>query len=192
MVRRRSPATRVDLEALPAHIKGEIIDGVLYTQPRPRASHSDVESALAGDLKNPYQYGSHGPGGWWILTEPGIELAGSPEFAPDLAGWRKERMPRLPSDSPIVVVPDWVCEILSPGTRNYDHRVKRPFYARIGVQFLWYADLEARTLSVSQLAEGRWAEIGVYGDDDRVRAQPFPDVELELAKWWPGGIPQDG
>ncbi|MEW5849237.1 MAG: hypothetical protein AB2A00_10500 [Myxococcota bacterium] len=29
-------ATMADLEALPGNVKGEIIDGVLYTQPRPR------------------------------------------------------------------------------------------------------------------------------------------------------------
>lgn len=183
-VSRREPATRADLETLPEHIKGEIIDGVLYTQPRPRPRHALVEGAIAADLENPFRRGRGGPGGWWILPEPGIELPGSPEFSPDVAGWRLDRLPALP-DGPITVVPDWVCEILSPTNRGYDHRIKRPFYARIGVPHLWFVDVDARTLTVSQLVGGRWSELGVYGEDDRVRAQPFDAVELSLGEWWP-------
>ena len=178
------PATRADLDALPSNVKGEIINGVLYTQPRPRARHMDVEDLLIDDLKSPYQRGRGGPGGWWILSEPGIELPGSPEVSPDLAGWRRTRLPSLPKDGPITLVPDWACEILSPTTRGYDQRTKRPFYAEIGVSFLWYVDLDAHTLTVSKLEAQRWTELAVYGEDDRVRAPPFEEVELSLAEWW--------
>jgi Uma2 family endonuclease len=178
------PATMADLEALPEHIKGEIIDGVLYTSPRPRPLQANVELALGGDLRNPFQRGRGGPGGWWILVEPGIELPGSPEFSPDVAGWRRERMPELPRDHAITVVPDWICEVLSPSTRHLDQRIKRPFYARIGVGYLWYVDLEARTLTVSQLVDGRWVELSVHGEDEVVRAEPFEAIEIGLGEWW--------
>jgi Uma2 family endonuclease len=173
-----------DLAALPPHIKGEIIEGVLYTQPRPRAAHQGVVSLINSDLRSPYQRGRNGPGGWWILVEPGIELPGSPEFSPDLAGFRRERLPRLPEDEPIRTAPDWVCEILSPATRAFDLKTKKPFYARIGVSCLWYFDLDAQTLTVCRLHEGRWLELGVYADSDVVRAEPFDAVELCLAEWW--------
>lgn len=182
------PATVRDLEALPANVKGEILDGVLYTQPRPRSRHQSAISALDGDLMIPFQRGRGGPGGWWILPEPGIELLGSPEVSPDLAGWRRERLPELP-ETAITVVPDWVCEILSPTTRAYDLRTKRPFYARAGVKWLWYVDLEAKTLTVSRLEDGRWSELGVYGEDDRVRAEPFDAIEIAIGEWWPTSLP---
>jgi len=164
---------------------GEIIEGVLYTFPRPRAAHANVETSIAGDIQYPFQRGRGGPGGWWILIEPGIELPGSPEVVPDVAGWRKQRLPELPLDRPIDVVPDWVCEVLSPTTRAYDLRVKRPFYARIGVPYIWFIDFDARTLMVSKLVEGRWLELGVYGESDKVRAEPFDAVEIDLGEWWP-------
>ncbi len=63
-------------------------------------------------------------------------------------------------------------------------RVKRPFYAEIGVEWLWYVDADARTLSVSRLHEGHWLEVGVYGDREKVRAAPFDAVEIDLAEWW--------
>jgi len=179
------PATWADLDALPDTVVGEIIDGVLYTSPRPRFRHADVEGFLAADLKNPFQRGRGGPGGWWILTEPGIELPGSPEVVPDLAGWRRERLPNSPADLSITIVPDWVCEILSPTTRRHDQLVKRPLYARVGVQYLWFVDLDARTLAASRLVDGRWVEIGVFGQDDAIRAEPFEAIELSMADWWP-------
>lgn len=174
-----------DLEALPSHLKGEIIDGELYVQPRPRAVHANVEGAIIGDIRGPYQRGRGGPGGWWILPEPGIELPGSPEFSPDVAGWRRERLPRLPDVEAIQVVPDWLCEVLSPTTRGYDLVTKRRFYARIGVGWVWYVDVEARTISVSRLEAGTWLEVAVHGEDEHVRLEPFPEVEIDLAAWWP-------
>ncbi|HEY3359056.1 MAG TPA: Uma2 family endonuclease [Polyangia bacterium] len=181
------PATMADLEALPEHIKGEIIDGVLYTAPRPRARHADAEIVLGTTLMGPFRWGRGGPGGWWILIEAGIEVPGSPEFSPDLAAWRKERMPTLPAEGPITVVPDWVCEIHSPTTRTLDLRIKRPFYARLGVAYLWYIDREAHTLTASKLRDGQWVELGVWGEDDRIRTEPFEALELALADLWVEG-----
>ena len=178
------PATRADLDNLPETVVGEIIEGVLYTFPRPRPRHVDIEGLLHDDLKSPFQRGRGGPGGWWILVEPGIELPGSPEVVPDLAGWRRERLPSLP-EGQIAVVPDWACEILSPSTRGHDQRIKRPFYARVGVSYLWFIDLDGHTLSVSKLVGGRWLEIAVFGVGDRVRAEPFDAVEIDLSEWWP-------
>src|SRR5882672_7037443 len=89
------PATYADLEALPPGVKGEILDGELYVMPRPRSRHANIELLIGSDVGSPYQRGRGGPGGWWILVEPGFELPDSPEVAPDLAGWRRERWPTL-------------------------------------------------------------------------------------------------
>ena len=183
------PATRADLEALPEHVVGEIIDGVLYTFPRPRPQHAHVEMGLGSELHAAFERGRGGPGGWWILMEPVLELEGAPEVVPDLAGWRKERVPVLPADTPIRTVPDWVCEILSPSTRGHDQLIKRRFYARLGVPHLWFIDPDAHTLSVCKLVEGHWLELGVYGRDERIRAEPFDAVELSMADWWLPGAP---
>jgi len=180
----KKTATRADLEALPESVVGEIIDGVLYTSPRPRPMHANIEGAVLVDLRGPFQRGAGGPGGWWILVEPSIELPGSLEVVPDLGGWRRSRLPSLPEADPIRLVPDWVCEILSPGTRRHDQLIKKPFYARVGVPFLWAVDLDAHTLTAYRLAGGQWLEIGVFGETDPVRVDPFSDVELSMADWW--------
>ncbi|HRI67624.1 MAG TPA: Uma2 family endonuclease [Polyangium sp.] len=182
--RKIEPATMADLEALPANIKGEIIDGVLYTQPRPRAVHQNTLVSIGHDLFDPYRRSRGGPGGWWILPEPGIELPDTPEVSPDVAGWRRERMPVLPRDEPIRVVPDWVCEIFTKRTRAYVQDIKRPFYARVGVEWLWHVDLDTQTFTINRLNQGKWVELGVHVGNQFVHAEPFDIVELNLECWW--------
>ncbi len=180
----RKLPTIEDLEGLPANVKGEIIEGVLYTMTRPRGPHQRTALAVGIDLGGPFDHGKNGPGGWWILPEPGIELIGTPEIAPDLAGWRRERLQSLPEDTPIRMVPDWVCEILSPTTRRHDLLVKKPYYAKVGVPHHWVIDLLARTLTAYRLQSGLWVEIGVFGDERDVRIEPFEQTSLDVASWW--------
>jgi Uma2 family endonuclease len=186
------PATLDDLDKLPPTWRGEIIDGTLYAFPRPRFAHADIEAFVVADLKHPFQSGRGGPGGWWILVEPGIEVPRAPEFSPDVAGWRREKLPHRPrKNESITVAPDWVCEVLSPSTRSYDLVVKRRFYAEIGVSHLWYIEPDGCVLIVSKLVDGKWVELGVHGRDEKVRAEPFDAVEIDLAAWWEGVPPEN-
>ena len=181
----RKGPTLEDLDALPMGVKGEIIEGVLYTMTRPRGPHQRTGLAVGSDLRGPFDHGRGGPGGWWILPEPGIELPGTPEISPDLAGWRRDRLAALPEDAPIRLVPDWICEILSKSTRRHDLLVKKPYYARVGVPHHWLIDLEARTVTAYRLASGRWMELGVFGDEGDARIEPFDAVPLDVGSWWP-------
>src|SRR5690606_2707049 len=88
-------ATYDDLRDVPAHLVAEIIAGELVTSPRPAARHARASSRLGGCLDGPFDRGDGGPGGWIILDEPELHLHGD-ILVPDLAGWRRERMPKLP------------------------------------------------------------------------------------------------
>jgi len=178
------PATLRDLDRLPRTWRGEIIRDTIYAFPRPRSPHQRAETRIVGDIEGPFDRGRGGPGGWIILEEPGIELPAAAEFSPDIAGWRRDRLPKLPRHAAITIVPDWICEVLSRRTRSYDQIIKRRFYAEIGVQYLWYIDPLDKTLAASKLDAGRWLEIGVWGNDQKVRMEPFEAVELDLAAWW--------
>lgn len=174
-----------ELEALPENLTGEIINGQLYTQPRPTNPHALVSSGLGMDIGSAYHRGRGGPGGWWILDEPEIHFIRDTEvLVPDLAGWRRERMPRLPTDHRIEVVPDWVCEILSPSTARKGRMTKMPVYARYGVAYLWLVDPLAQTLEAFALREGRWTVIGQFQEQEVVSVEPFRDIALELGALW--------
>ncbi len=168
-------------------MKGEVIDGVLYAMTRPRARHQHILGRITRLVSGPYDHDHTGPGGWWILPEPGIELPRAPEISPDVAGWRRERLPTLPTDGAITVVPDWVCEVLSPRTRRYNLTVKRPFYAEVGVAWMWLVDLEAMVLTVHRNADGAWVDAGTFADDTEARAAPFSDVSIDVRAWWSDG-----
>ena len=180
----RKVPTIADLEALPPGVKGEIIDGVMYTMTRPRGPHQRMERLIASRIGDPFDDGRGGPGGWWILPEPGIQLPNTPEVAPDVAGWRRERLPALPADTSISVVPDWVCEILSATTRRHNLLIKKPYYARIGVPHHWLVDLEANTITAYRLERGLWVELGAWGDERDARIEPFDAIALDVASWW--------
>ncbi len=180
-VRRRASYEDV-LNAPPHHI-AEIIDGELHLQPRPAGAHSAVSSTLGEELGPPFKRGRGGPGGWIILDEPELHL-GSEILVPDLAGWRRERLPAVPDEPFFTLAPNWVCEVLSPSTEKVDRLRKLPIYAREGVEHAWLVNPKQRLLEAWRLESGRWLALGVYADDARVRVEPFDSFELDLSVLW--------
>ena len=176
-------ATYEDLFDLPENLVGEIIHGRLITHPRPAPRHALASSSMGSELISSFHKGRGGPGGWWILFEPEVHL-GPHILAPDLAGWRRERMPKLPDIAYFSLPPDWVCEVLSPGTARIDRADKMPIYAEYGVLFLWLVDPELHTLEVFTLRDGHWSLEHVYQENDEVRAAPFDAVAFSLADLW--------
>lgn len=173
------------LEALPEGLTGEILNGQIYTQPRPAGAHAVAGSMLGAELIGPFRKGNGGPGGWWIINEPELHFVRDVEVAvPDLAGWRRERMPIPPEDHRFEIVPDWVCEILSPSTASKDRKIKLPVYAHYGVQYAWIVDPTARTLEVYRLNAGIWLESGRFAAAEQVAAPPFEAVSIDLKALW--------
>lgn len=180
---KHQPATYEDLLALPEHEVGELLNGDLYSQPRPAPRHGIAAGALQTDLTAPFGFGRGGPGGWWIVPEPEIHLQGD-VMVPDLAGWRRERLPVIPEEPRFELAPDWVCEILSPSTARKDRVVKMPLYAKYGVAHVWLVDPQAHTLEAFELRQGEWVLIAVLSEQDMVRVRPFDAIEFALADLW--------
>ena len=177
------PATYADIEALPEHKVGEIIDGMLEVSPRPAPRHALAASEMTTDMGGAFGRGRGGPGGWWILFEPELHL-GRDVLVPDLAGWRKERMPGLPETAYFPLAPDWVCELLSPSTARLDRIRKMRIYAREKVPHVWLVDPTARYVEVWKLSGDEYSLIGDYGDDEFIQAEPFEAVAFDLLPWW--------
>lgn len=181
----RKPSLYEQLVALPDGLTGEIINGQLRTQPRPAWPHSLAGSRLGADIEGPYGRGRGGPGGWWIIDEPEVHFILDTEITvPDIAGWRKARMPSPPEGHKIQIVPDWVCEIFSPSSKSTDREEKMPLYARYGVRFTWLVDPKTHTLETYELADAKWQPSGIFRDDDTVSVAPFDEIVIQLADLW--------
>jgi Uma2 family endonuclease len=181
-------ATYADYAAYPEGVHVELIDGALYVLPAPAPPHGSSHSALNGELYNRFSKGRGGPGGWWFHIMPEQHL-GPHVVQPDIAGWRKERMPTLPTTTYIEVVPDWVCEILSPSTERHDRERKRRLNATYGVKHLWYLHPVERYLEVNELVDGGWRVLDIDSEAGRVRAPPFEAIVLDLNDLWPIPLP---
>lgn len=180
-------ATFADLENVPATMVGQILDGELIVLPRPALPHAQSTSNAGTDINS--RFGRSGPpGGWWILFEPEIHL-GANALVPDLAGWRRERLPSIPRRPFLTLAPDWVMEVLSPTTSSIDRVSKARINAREGVGWLWFVDRLARTIEVNRLQDGAWLQIAAFQAGERVRAEPFEAVEFESTDWFVGEEP---
>jgi Uma2 family endonuclease len=176
-------ATYDDLLNVPGHLVAELINGQLITSPRPAPPHALVASSLGADLHGPFHRGRGGPGGWILLDEPELHLNGD-VLVPDIAGWRRERMPALPQTSAFELAPDWVCEVLSPSTAAVDRTAKVPIYAREGVVHVWLIDPLAQTLEALRLDNGGYRIIGAWSGDAVVHCEPFDALGIALNELW--------
>ncbi len=177
-------ATYADLEAVPEPLVAEIVDGVLETHPRPRPRHGAAAMELATELGPPFGRGRGGPGGWIFMIEPELHL-GPQVVVPDLAGWRRPRLPVEPQTAFIETPPDWVCEILSPSTVRLDRGPKRRIYAEAGVGHLWLLDPSDGVLEGFALTGGHWLLVGTIQRGETVALPPFDAVPFPLDTLFP-------
>ncbi|NOY92737.1 MAG: Uma2 family endonuclease [Deltaproteobacteria bacterium] len=176
--------TYEDLLAYPEDARVELIHGSVVTAPAPLPRHSNAQRFLSREVGGPFHDddGFGGPGGWWIFPEVDVRLNLHNVVRPDLAGWRRERLADPATLRPIDVVPDWICEILSPTSVSRDRVDKRALYAETGVAYYWLVDPEARTLEAHTLEGDTWLLSGSYDESASARIAPFEEVELAIGR----------
>lgn len=183
MTEARKNATYEDLCAVPEHMTAEIVDGELVVMTRPRPKHGNSQWRIGGSLRH---FEDDGDPGWWIVVEPLIELSPTRMLSPDLAGWRRSRMPQLPDDPRVEIVPDWVCEILSPTTMRHDRVTKANIYVEHGVQWMWLVDVDHRLVEAYEQSDGAWRRINAWdAEAQEARIPPFHAIPLDVASLFP-------
>jgi Uma2 family endonuclease len=178
------PATYADIEALPLHVRGEILFGSLVTQPRPAGPHVAGASSVGMLIGVPYQYGRGGPGGWIIIDEPELHL-GPHVVVPDIAGWKAERLVGKSKAKWFDTPPDWVCEVLSDSTIKYDRIDKARIYATYAFSHMWHLEPVAKVLEIFQRQSENWLRTHTFAAEDEVVAPPFEEARFRLGDLWP-------
>ncbi|MEM9460700.1 MAG: Uma2 family endonuclease [Myxococcota bacterium] len=171
-------ATAADLANLPEEAAAEVVGGEVVYKASPSFSHGYVQGQLGGFLR--FGAGGRGSRGWFLVTEPDIELEPHEVYRPDLAGWRRERVPEIPKEVPVRLRPDWVCEVLSPSTAGRDLSTKLRSYHRNEIPHYWVVDPEHQTLVIYRRQADTYAIARSAGITETIQAEPF-DVELPIA-----------
>ena len=176
-------ATLADLLAIAENERfHEIIDGELIRRAMPSLRHGTAQMGLADEVAGPYGPRSRGrgPGGWIFASEVEIVFEPSQIFRPDVSGWHRERFATLEGEGPILVRPDWVCEILSASNARNDLIKKMRVYQRCQVPHYWILDPAAETLSVHRWTAEGYLTVQTAEAEERIRAEPFGEVELSV------------
>ncbi len=176
----KRPAGWLDVLAAPEGLKAEVLDGALMMSPRPKPQHGRTQGLLFTHLCEPFDLGVGGPGGWWLVIEPDVLFDPHNIVSPDLCGWRRERMPELPDESPVGLTPDWICEVISPSSSRRDRLAKADLYLRGGVPHYWILDPADRLLEAFAADKGKWLRLGAWSDGDLAAIPPFEAVTLEV------------
>ena len=176
-------ATYADIEALPPHMTGQIVDGELFVSPRPAPAHARTASSLGTFVNAAFDLGLLGPGGWRILFEPELHLADT-VLVSDMAGWRLANWSDGIQTAGIEWVPDWICEVLSPSTERFDRSRKLLTYARLGVRYAWLVHPVQHTVEVYALNDGAWVLVTVQAGNVELCAVPFEAVSIPLERMW--------
>jgi Uma2 family endonuclease len=177
------PATYEDLLKVPDHLVAEIVDGELFTSPRPASRHARAAGLLYAVLGAAFDHGGGGPGDWWLVFEPELHL-GSDVLVPDIAGWRRERMPEFPDVAAFELAPDWIGEVVSPSTGRLDRIRKLPRYGTYHIPYAWIVDPIGHSVEVYVLHDSKWLLESTHENGDVIRAVPFEALALDLARLW--------
>lgn len=188
----RKRATEEDVRNAPEGMTAELVDGELFMAPRPAVPHAKAATALSSQLfmllDHDQRTDDEGrpPDSWHILSEPEIHVGGD-IFVPDIAGWRRSRVPTLPESPSISITPDWVCEVFSPSSYIRDRLVKASAYQRHGVPWIWYVDPSTRFVEAWRNTGKTWELVTQGAATDQFDAPPFEGVSVDLRRLWDMG-----
>jgi Uma2 family endonuclease len=183
----RQPAPRAatpeDFWAIPEGERcHELVGGELIQKAAPSGEHGDAQAGVVGALRPAFQRksGSGGPGGWWIATEVEVQLSAHEIVRPDVLGWRRERCPERPTGVPVLAIPDWICEVVSPSNAKDDTVKKLRLYQRVPISHYWIVDPRDATLTVMRWSPDGYVTLLRADRGEVVRAEPFETVELDV------------
>ncbi len=160
----------------------ELINGEIVKRPMARSEHALIQSCLSDEVSTLKRM--QPPGGWWIMSEISVNYSSHQCPCHDLAGWRKEHVPQRPTGI-MKIIPDWVCEITSPGHERKDLFHHFILLQTNNVPYYWVISPEDKTLIAYQLVDGHYRVIYSIAcqhknDFKKVRIAPFEDTEIDL------------
>jgi Uma2 family endonuclease len=175
--------TPEDFEHLPEDDnRYELIDGVLYMSTAPSSFHQWIVRRLERLLGIPAEdEGLAIP----YFAPIGVYLPDGTRLQPDYLIVLAQHSDMI-HDRRIHGAPDIVIEVLSPGSDDYDQRIKKAAYERGGVPEYAVIDPGARALYHYRLEHGVYAEPVIYGEGQTMTFAALPTLPLAISDLFAG------
>ncbi len=165
------------IEALKSDERLELINGEIVKRPMARFEHGEVQGNLREELGAIRRKGIGG--GWWFATEVNVRYSEHQAPCHDVVGWRKERVEQKPSGV-VDIIPDWVCEISSPGHVAKDTISILNILQANKVPYYWIIHPEEKALTVYKYVDDAYKVIASIENKLKVRLEPFTEIEFDL------------
>jgi Uma2 family endonuclease len=156
----------------------ELIHGEVIVSPTPKDPHQDATGAVYA---------------WFLYVVKPTIPSGQPKIAPLDVYLDDENVVqpdvfwihgadskcKLGEDGYWHGAPDLIVEVLSPGTRKHDRKIKFELYERQGVREYWMIDPVDTLVEVFTWVDGRYQLLGVY-DIGETFTSPLLGLNVEL------------
>lgn len=168
--------TEEDYYNLPEDVRAELIDGRIYYQAAPNRKHQRISGELYTIINN------------YIKSRKGSCQVYAAPFAVKLFKDRKNIVePDISvicdrdklTDRGCTGAPDWIIEIVSPGSSSHDYIRKLNLYAEAGVREYWIVDPRTEKITVYYLKTPD-PEIDTYTFQDKIKVNIYDDLWIDF------------
>lgn len=153
----------------------EIIEAVLYVANAPTIEHQYAVNRISFYLQLATIERDLGI----VLIAPlEVHLSESTRpVQPDVLFIRKDRQSIL-TPQLCAGAPDLIVEVISPSSLRLDRQVKYRTYEAHGVTEYWLVDPKVRGVEIYVLADGEYALLGQYTEDDVIESTVVPGLQI--------------
>lgn len=168
--------TTEDIYALPEGERAELIDGTIYDMAPPSTRHQIIVGELYATIRN------------FIKTHGGNC---KPFISPFAVFLNEDSKNYLEPDISVICslekiddkgchgAPDWIIEVVSPGTQARDYGIKLFKYRTAGVREYWIVNPMNKTVTVYDLENDTGT--GQYSFEESIQVNIFPKLIIKIS-----------
>lgn len=165
-----------DIYNLPEGQRAELIDGQLYMMAPPSRRHQEIAGELFGIIRD------------YVKRKGG---SCKPYFSPFAVFLNEDNRNYIEPDISVICdknkltdrgcsgAPDWIIEIVSPGSQRTDYMIKLFKYRTAGVREYWIVDHKKNRVLVYNFQNDT---MGDYSLNDVVKAGIYEDLEIDFSE----------
>lgn len=165
-----------DIYALPEGERAELIDGQIYYMATPSMIHQRLVMEISYRIRD---YIGRKKGDCEVFPSPFAVFLNNDDVnyvEPDISVICD---PSKLDEKGCHGAPDWIIEIVSPGSKQMDYYKKLLKYGTAGVREYWIVDFEKNRITVYEFQRDSLEE---YTFSDKVKAGIYDDFEIDFSE----------